>query len=173
MSHNTSPDGNVYPTSIPQNAWFIHFENYIIHAEGIEPPIPSLSRGESGTFSFWFYTRHYQNQDPPNPPTHLERYERLLTLNENGGSYIINGTVGNRQTFMQQIPDSAESILVKLEPSYDTRARGVWALVDGVEDATTMEHEVVQLDMSVTKLADAERYDSRADLRADLENGGP
>lgn len=173
MTQSQSPDGDAYPKHIPDSAWFIHLEDGIVHAEGIEPPVPSIPRGDSGDFTFRFYTRHYHRADPPAPPTHLERYERLLKLNNNAGSYITHTTVGNRVTYMEQIPDVAESLLVKLEPAYDSHVRGVWGLVDGVEDSTTMEDAVVALDMSIMKLADADTYESRADLRADLENGGP
>lgn len=171
MPH-TSPDGLVYPRSVPRNAWYIHLEDEIIHADAIEPPVPSLSRGESASYTFRFYVSYTQD-DPPVSPTHLERYRTLLELDEHAGSYVHNEALPDRQTYMEQTPTDSPSLVVKLEPSYDTEARGVWGLLDGVADSTVDEEAVVALELSIMKLADIDRYETRTALRSDLENGGP
>lgn len=169
---DTSPDGLVYPRSVHKNAWYIHLEDEIIHADAIEAPVPSLSRGESGSFTFRFYVSYTQS-DPPTNPTHLDRYRALLELDEHAGSYVHNETISNRQTYMEQLPAGARSLVVKLEPSYSTEARGVWGILDGVADSTVDEEAVVALELSIMKLADIDRYETRTALRSDLENGGP
>lgn len=166
---------NDYPTSIPQQAWYLHLDWGVIHAESIEPPVPDLSRGESGTFTFRLYTTSYVGDDPPPIPDHLDRYRELLDLNEHAGSYITNPTPTNQQTYMEQTPGGAPSLLLKLEPSYpdESEVRGLWGLLNGVSDSTVDEHTLVELEIDIMKLCDADRYDTRAELRNNLENGGP
>lgn len=167
---------DLYPPSVPKQAWYLHLDSGITYANSIEPPIPSIPRGESETYTFRFYTDHYAGQDPPPPNDHLDRYRHLLELNDHAGSYVgPRETASNLQTYMEQIPASAESLLVKVEPSYPDKSevQGIWGLLNSVTDETQDEHAVVHLEMDLTKLCDAEEYDSHAELRSDLENGGP
>lgn len=167
MSSDTHPQG------IPRNSWLIHTSEGVIHADGIVPPVPSLARGDSGTFSFRIYTDQYHGQDPPAYPDHLDRYETLLEMDEHAGSYVDHRTPNNEIIYQEQRPGGVPELLVKLEPVYETGVRGVWGLLDSVEDETTMESELVDLDITVMKLANADAYDDRIALQSDLENGGP
>lgn len=163
------------PKSVQRQAWFIHLNTGVIHAESIAPPVPDVSRGESATYSFRLYTTIHKGDDPPPVADHLDRYRELLELNEHANSYISNATPTNQITYMEQTPASANSLLLKLEPSYinETEVRGIWGLLNGVSDTTMEEETLVELDIDVMKLCDASEYNTRAEVKNSLENGGP
>jgi hypothetical protein len=102
---------------------------------------------------------------------HLERYRALLAFREHVGAYAAGVDVRHRPWYREQ--HDRESLLVALRPPVDSQTgRGVWGLIDDMEDETTTpaRRAVVSLDLLV--LADGDDYNSASEVRADFEADG-
>ena len=102
---------------------------------------------------------------------HLERYRALLAFREHAGSYVAGVDVRHRPWYREQ--HDRESLLVALRPPADSQTgRGVWGLIDTIEDDTTTPsaRAVVSIDLLV--LASTEEFGTAGALRNALEADG-
>ena len=126
-------------------------------------PAPPL--GETASWGLLFRPEVGASSD------HLERYRALLAFREHAGAYAAGVDLRREPWYREQ--HDRESLLVALRPPTDSATgRGVWGLVDTIEDNTTTPsaRAVVSIDLLV--LASTEEFGTAGALRNALEAGG-
>ena len=101
----------------------------------------------------------------------LERYRALLAFREHAGAYAAGVDARHEPWYREQ--HDRTSLLVALRPPTDSATgRGVWGLVDTIEDNTTTPsaRAVVSIDLLV--LASTEEFGTAGALRNALEADG-
>lgn len=125
---------------------------------------PAPKRGASADFAFQLRPDGYGD--------HVARYEQLVAFRDFGGEFDVHMVDGGRAAYSETHRGSAPggSLVVALRPPDDVpTARGIWGLVESVEDSTEVPDRVCFVDLSVVYLAPLGEYDDRFALARDLE----
>lgn len=133
---------------------------------GLAGSQPTLTPGDSGDFTFGFYSKVGE------PTTHVDRYEMVLSYGEFAGQYDTYETIHGDLHWRES--RSGTSQLVRISPPSDSpTGRGLWGLVESIEDATTLSQARCELTLSIIKIADERDFATEADIRAARERHGP
>lgn len=102
---------------------------------------------------------------------HLERYRALLAFREHAGAYAAGVDVHHRPWYREQ--HDRESLLVALRPPADSQTgRGVWGLIDAMEDETTTPARRAVVSLGLLVLADVDDYATAAEIENALAADG-
>lgn len=158
------------PLTAPEQAWLIHLQGETTYANALTSEVPQQTRGVSGNYPFVFYTRTTSDigfdpvltqPDPEDEDEYLDRAEAVYEPIEHAGSFVLHRSARNRYRITPQTPPEAPSLIVGLEPVYDTIATdGVWGAIGGYEADARLEEELVFVTLEVTMLAPFDDYDS-------------
>lgn len=133
---------------------------------GLAGQQPTLTPGDSGDFTFGFYSV------VGSPTTHVDRYETVLGYGEFAGQFDTYETIEGDLYWRESRPDASQ--LVHLGPPDDSpTGRGLWGLVESIEDATTLSQARCELTLSIIKLAPGSDFATEADIRDAREVHGP
>jgi hypothetical protein len=141
----------------PNRTWLIGRSR----VDGILGEHPTLTIGETATFDVVLTPRRLAN--------HLGRYEQLRDRILYASETVLMGrTYDGRPWFTEQ--HNKESLVVKVQPGRDTNTgqRGVWGIIDGGDDATTLPETMAQLSVDIHVLAELRDYPNREAVIADL-----
>ncbi|NUC71715.1 hypothetical protein HTZ84_05225 [Haloterrigena sp. SYSU A558-1] len=159
------------PKSVPRTAWYVYLydgtEEYVTFADGLVEEIPPRTVAESGSWQFNF--RH----DPAgsrsyDPLEHTDRYERVVEIGRWAGRYVLREPLEAEPRYREQVPPGNPSLLVGLQPAYETPAGGVWGLVDGYDETNALPETGLTVTLDVTMLATTDDYETRDEVVADL-----
>lgn len=146
--------------------------------------------GESASYTLVLQNRHNQPADVD------ERYHQLLDRGRYADQFTLKPIQGGRPGYVAEWPgatdidplnggtdengEDADSLLVSLEPTQPLQSStpGLWGLIEAVAPDV---HPVVpeggrrnyaRVEMEIVRLADIGEYDTREELRDDLEYPG-
>lgn len=168
-----------YP-SAPPTAYYIHVANSegdvgVYYADGVDGTIPPRTVGEGGTYSLIFRTTSFSRTQHPHsgyPKEHWDHYRPITEIGTHAGSYVPKPNSSNIYRWVEQTPSDAWSLLVGLEPAYETPAtNGIWALVDGYDDDNRTPKGALPVDLSVTMVATMDEYETHTETTAALQYG--
>jgi hypothetical protein len=160
-------------TQLREYGWLIETEDEPIHADGLSSTVPSVPKGETGSWEFRFRTDRYVGETTADPSEHLYQYEQLLEYADHAGRFVVERrATENVARYREQ--HSEESLLVRIAPASDsTTTSGIWGLIAGVDDQSLLPEELAIVDLSIVLLADGEEFETHAEVRRDLESRGP
>lgn len=135
-------------------------------ADGLQPPTPDITIGDTTTFDLVFETgRHMPNAED----RYLQVRDRLHYANDDA---ITTDTMYDGTPWFTE-NHNRETLLVKVDPGRDIHdITPVWGVIAGGSDSTERAHRdgvAAQVAVDVFVLASAEDYDTRAEIRADFE----
>lgn len=131
---------------------------------------PALTPGESGNFTFGFYTAVGE------PTTHVDRYDAVRSYADFAGRFDAYEVLNGDLYWYEQRPQ--ESPLVHLIPPDDSpTGREIWGLIESIEDATTLSQARCELTLSIQMVAaggtGTDEFETEAAIRAAREVTGP
>jgi hypothetical protein len=136
-------------------------------------PQPAFRYGETLSYEFLF------NEEPGETRTeYRDRHADLLGYDAIAGQYASGLDIKHRPWFREQHPrrSADESALAAIRPpdamQTDDTGRGLWCLVEAVEDITNVTQTRWGLALDVEYLADLGDYNSADEVRADFEADG-
>jgi hypothetical protein len=135
-----------------------------------EPPA-ALVPGETIPYEFAFRYR----QGDADRTARRDRHARLLSYEELVGNLATGTDARGTPWYREQHGDPDRSLLIAVRPPTHLRdrgVRGVWGLVETVEDATDLTLAAPRARLSVVVLAPLSDYDSARQVRADFEADG-
>lgn len=129
--------------------------------DGIEGEHPTLTINETSTFNVVLTPQRLAN--------HIGRYEQLRDRLMYASDTVTTGTTyDGRPWFTERHND--ESLVVKVQPGRDRSlaTRGVWGIIVGGDDATTLPGTLARLSVDILVLAELRDYPNREAVIADL-----
>lgn len=131
---------------------------------------PSLTPGESGDFTFGFYS------EVGEPETHVDRYKTVLDYAEYAGQFDSYESIDGDVYWHEQRP--ANSPLVHLVPPDNSpTGRAIWGLIESLEDATTFSQARCELTLSIVMIAPSGtgtgEFATEDELRSSRQATGP
>ncbi|AFH21851.1 hypothetical protein OSG_eHP11_00020 [environmental Halophage eHP-11] len=102
--------------------------------------------------------------------TDTSNYDTLKDYQRYAGFAEARGTLGS-VTYHEPIDLSGEPInelLIAVEPAA-TAARGVWGVIDSIDDRTQRKQEVGRMTLSITVLGRTDEYPTQTDIEAEVE----
>lgn len=102
-----------------------------------------------------------------------ERYERIIELLEHAGGNISGTTFKGIPWFREFLPSSAPETLV--QPLYPTDelekngVPGIWGLIVGGDDATTIQGSQGEINIDIFVLAPIDSFTTTTDVKAEFE----
>jgi hypothetical protein len=133
---------------------------------GLAGQQPTLTPGDSGDYTFGFYSVVGE------PTTHVSRYETVLGYGDFAGQFYTYETIEGDIYWRESRPGTSQ--LVHLVPPDDSpTGRGLWGLIESVEDATTLSQARCELTLSIVKIASGSEFETEADIRTAREVHGP
>lgn len=129
--------------------------------DGIEGEHPTLMINETTTFRIVLTPHRLAN--------HIGRYEQLRDRIFYADETVTTGTTyDGRPWFTERHND--ESLVVKVQPGRDRSlgTRGVWGIIKGGDDATSLPADLARLSVDILVLADIRDYPTREAVIDDL-----
>lgn len=127
---------------------------------------PTLTPGDSGDFTFGFYSVVGE------PTTHVNRYETVLGYGEFAGQFDTYETIDG-DLYWRESRQGVSQLVHLVPPTDSPTGRGLWGLVESIEDATTFSQARCELTLSIVKIADSSTFATESDLRTAREVHGP
>lgn len=159
---------------VREHGWIIETSAGVVQADGLSSTVPSVSKGESGTWEFRFYPDDFSGSaGSAGAGAHLYDYEDLLEYAPHAGRFVVERrATQNVAHYREQHTD--ESLLVRVTPASENPSTGgVWGLLAAVEDSSMLPGELAVIAVDIAYLADADQYDSHDEVSQALESTGP
>jgi len=137
--------------------------NYIVF-NGDESNYPDITIGEENSFTFYIKgTSRFQDAET--------RYDRVKDLERYAGYPTVERTLSGAYYSEDSYPLSTrDSLLVSIEPGDGVdEARGVWGIVQSIDDSTEIFGAVARIDMSVLVLAEFDDFADRSAVEAEYK----
>ncbi|WP_435075954.1 hypothetical protein [Halococcus sp. AFM35] len=130
----------------------------------IEGNQPAPVRGESGTYELRLVADGRGD--------HVARYQAIMDWQVHAGEFDMYDTISGPPMFREQ--HEREPLLVAVEPaSDDPTGRGLWGLVENVDDSTEVPQRKCFVSVDVLHLAPLGDYADKQAVRQALEADGP
>lgn len=131
-------------------------------ADGLVPPLPDFTIGETTTFELLFM--------PDGLPNHRKRYnqvrDRIMYANDD--SVYTDTNFDSTPWFTERHRN--ETLLVRCEPGRDLdEVRGVWGIIRNGSDDTHFPGSGATLSVDVYVLAEFDNYETRFEVRNTFE----
>lgn len=127
-----------------------------VETRGIVGSHPVITHGETATFTLRF---------DESLPDHLEKYEQVRSLLDQTNK-VSYGTFLDKTPWIREYHSTGDGQIVKLEPGSESESsQGVWGLVVGGDDNTSLPQKEAVVSLEVFILADVEDYADRSAVR--------